>query len=105
MEYADYINTAQELAEDIIRDACEEWKKPGSASLDDILDDFIHAQADNLCIWTKDNRDLVRMLEDWGTVDNFMEFVFGDQTREQENVAIAYDFWSTTIREKINEQF
>lgn len=99
-----YIQQAKDLAADSVREIINDWMTCGG-NLDEMLDDYAAQLADNKCIWTKDNRDLVRALEDCGDVDAYMDFVYGDQPRDEENTAIAYCFWSQHIAEELQAAF
>ena len=58
-------------------------------------------EADRLCIYTYDNRCVVRMLEDEGTVDDFMELVDPSASRDEQNAVIAWDFWLHAILSEV----
>lgn len=58
-------------------------------------------EADRLCIYTYDNRCVVRMLEDEGMVDDHMELVDPSASRDEQNVAIAYSFWQNAIYDEV----
>ena len=104
MDYQDYLNEAKQAAltlrSDILRDVLEYGN-----SLDEAIEEHVRQMADNLCIWTSDVRDLVRALEDADVVDDYSGLVYPQASREEQNVAIAYEFWSIHIWQEVNDLF
>jgi hypothetical protein len=104
MNYQDYWNEARQAAlalrSDILRDVLDYNKK-----LDDSIEEHVRQMADNLCIWTSDVRDLVRALEDADVVDDYSELVFPEASRDEQNVSIAYEFWSVHIWQEVRDLF
>ena len=104
MDYQDYLNEAKQAAltlrSDILRDVLEYGN-----SLDDSIEEHVRQMADNLCIYTADVRDVVRALEDADVVDDYSELVYPEASREEQNVSIAYEFWSVHIWQEVNDLF
>ena len=104
MDYQDYLNEAKQAANilrsDILRDVLEYGN-----NLDDSIEDHVGQLADNLCIYTSDVRDVVRALEDADVLDDYTDLVYPQATRDEQNVAIAYEFWNTHIRQEVEELF
>ena len=104
MDYQDYLNEAKQAALTLRSDILREYLEYG-ANLDDAIEEHVRHMADNLCIYTSDVRDLVRALEDADVVDDYSELVYPEASRDEQNVAIAYEFWSIHIWQEVNDLF
>ena len=104
MNYQDYLNEAKQsalaLRSDILRDVLDYGN-----NLDDSIEEHVRQMADNLCIYTADVRDVVRALEDAYVLDDYTDLVYPEESREAQNVAIAYEFWSSHIRQEVEDLF
>ena len=88
----------RDLAEGIRYDVIREWMSTTSSTeLDDLIHENIAYTADNKCIYTYKVRELVRFLEDQDIVDEYDELVCEGMSRDDENTAIAYMFWSNNL--------
>lgn len=93
--YQEVADAAQSIRQDIIAGEYE------AGDLDGTIYDRCSEEADRLCIYTYDNRCVVRMLEDEGIEDDYMELVDPSASRDEQNVAIAYSFWQNSIYEEV----
>lgn len=93
--YQEVADVAQSIRQDIIAGNYE------AGGLDETIYDRVAEEADRLCIYTYDNRCVVRMLEDEGIVDDHMELVDPSASRDEQNVAIAYSFWQNAIYDEV----
>ena len=95
--YQEAADAAQSIREDIIAGDYA----PGD--LQGTIYDRCAFEADRLCIYNYYNRCVVRMLEDEGIEDDYMELVDPSESREEQNVAIAYSFWLNAIYDEVNK--
>lgn len=93
--YQEAADAAESIRQDIIAGDYE------AGDLDGTIYDRCAEEADRLCIYTYDNRCVVRMLEDEGIVDDYMELVDPSAPRDEQNVAIAYSFWQNAIYDEV----
>ena len=93
--YQEAADVAQSIREDIIAGEYE------AGDLQGTIYDRCAEEADRLCIYTYDIRCVVRMLEDAGIVDDYMELVDPSASRDEQNAAIAYSFWQITIYDEV----
>ena len=102
MDYQDYLNEAKQAAltlrSDILRDVLDYGN-----NLDDSIEEHVLQMADNLCIYTSDVRDLVRALEDADVIDDYSGWQIPD--RDEQNISIAYEFWSVHIWQAVEDLF
>jgi hypothetical protein len=106
--YSTELENAKAFAADCRADIIEQWMQSGGdryADLDEMIYTRAHEEADNLCIYTHDNRMMVRTLEDAGTVDDYTELLCGDEDHERRIVVIAYTFWSNEISAALHDMF
>jgi hypothetical protein len=99
---------AKSLATDCRAEIITEWMESGGdryADLDDMIYTRAHEEADRLCIYTHDNRMLLRTLEDAGVVDDYTDLLCGDEDHERRIVVIAYTFWCHEIGAALHELF
>ena len=96
----------KDLAESIRYDVVREWMSTTSSTeLDDLINENIAYTADNKCIYTYKVRELVRFLEDQDIVDEYDELVCEGMSRDDENTAIAYMFWSNNLHWFVGDMF
>lgn len=95
--YQEAADAAQSIREDIIAGDYE----PGD--LQGTIHDRCAYEADRLCIYTYNNRCVVWMLEDEGILDEHMELVDPSESRDEQNVSIAYSFWLNAIYDEVNK--
>ena len=93
--YQEAADAGREIRLDIIAGDYE------AGNLQGTIYDRCSEAADRLCIYTYDNRCVVRMLEDEGIVDDYMEYVDPGASRDEQNAAIAYSFWMNTIYDEV----
>ena len=93
--YQEAADAAESIRQDIIAGNYE------AGDLQGTIYDRCAEEADRLCIYTYDNRCVVRMLEDEGIVDDHMELVDPSASRDEQNVAIAYSFWQNAIYDEV----
>ena len=104
MNYQDYLNEAKQAALTLRPDILREYLEYG-ANLDDAIEEHVRHMADNLCIYTSDVRALVRALEDADVIGDYSELVCPEASRDEQNVSIAYEFWSIHIWQAVNDLF
>jgi len=96
----------RDLAESIRYDVVREWMSTTSSTeLDELIHENIAYMADNKCIYTHEVRELVRFLEDEDTVDEYDELLCEGMSRDAENTAIAYMFWSDNLHWIVGDMF
>ena len=94
------------MAEYIRFDVLREWMDTDSSTeLDDLIHENIAYAADNKCIYTYKVRELVRFLEDEDIVDEYDELICDGMSRDDENTAIAYMFWSNNLHWLVEDMF
>ena len=93
--YQEAADAGREIRLDIIAGHYE------AGDLDGTIYDRCAEAADRLCIYNYYNRCVVRMLEDEGIEDDYMELVDPSASRDEQNVAIAYSFWQNSIYEEV----
>ena len=102
------LENAKSIAADCRSDIITQWMESGGdryADLDDMIYTRAHEEADNLCIYTHDNRMILRTLEDAGAVDDYTDLLCGTEDHEQRIVVIAYTFWSQEIGAALHDLF
>ncbi len=94
------------LAENIRDDVVREWMSTTSSTeLDELINENIAYMADNKCIYTYEVREVVRFLEDQDIIDEYDELVCEGMSRDEENAAIAYMFWSDNLHSFVGDMF
>jgi len=102
------LEAAKECAKDARMDIIRQWidsKGDRFSDLDDLIYTRAHEEADTLCIYTHDNRMLLRTLEDAGVVDDYTDLLTGEEDHERRIVVIAYTFWSNEIAANLHDLF
>lgn len=102
------LENAKSFALDARADIITQWMQSGGdrfADLDEMIYQRAHDDADNLCIYTHDNRMMLRTLEDAGVVDDYTELLAGDEDHERRIVVIAYTFWANEIGAALHDMF
>ena len=93
-------------AEGIRYDVLREWQSTDSSTaLEDLIYENIAYVADSQCIYTQDVRELVRWIEDSNLMGMYDSLLSEGMSRDDENTAIAYMFWSDNLHIIVNDMF
>jgi FMN phosphatase YigB (HAD superfamily) len=106
--FATELENAKSLAADCRPEIIKQWVESQGdrySDLDDMIYMMAHEEADRLCIYTHDNRMILRTLEDAGLVDNYCDLLCGDEDHDRRMTVIAYTFWSNEIGAALHEMF